>query len=403
MIFLRTRFGTFPPGPGCARSTSATRNHEDLDPCSRLSSSFPSRLSPVGSERGSQRFTTPEIAPAGPLDSPGVLALGSSRRSSPVTPRRPAVSARARLRVARGSSSGSRPLPRRPREEAAVATIQDAFPRLALTFPASRREPHPGRECGRVNVPSYPLAGGAEESVARSPPTQPVRACASELASFPRRASSLRDGAMRRAEAATAKPRSCSTKQRRTGHRRRALTSSPARGRRPCPRGTSSAVSRVRAPGEPPCLTPAAARGSRPSTLVGPSLSGAAATGSRSPVTGGPEHGRTRTATCGATRAGRLASAGERAARWAGDRKRRAWIAVGVSPREKRSPPSRRPEHPGHRRARIGIWKIPMPEAAGSSWRKASCSLHESTEARATAPAAKRNVCTRTEVLGYAP
>jgi len=35
--FPRTRYGTFPPAPGCARSTSATRNHEDLDPCSRLS------------------------------------------------------------------------------------------------------------------------------------------------------------------------------------------------------------------------------------------------------------------------------------------------------------------------------------------------------------------------------
>lgn len=230
--FLRTRFGTFPPGPRCARSTSATRNHQRPGPV--LSAldlpcrpTFVDRWRPRIPAFHDARDRSGGTVSARPRCSPGfALTIFTGDIPSP---------RRLQTRPSQGRSripSGSRSLPRRLREEAAIRTTQDAFPRLAPSFPTSRREPHPGvgvRPRGRSFVPAGRRAEGA---VARSPLEQPVRACASGLASRSRRASSLRDGALRGPELRL-RDRILQHETRRTGHRRRALASSPARGRRP--------------------------------------------------------------------------------------------------------------------------------------------------------------------------
>lgn len=128
-----------------------------------------------------------------------------------MTSRRLAGSGRAPLRVARGIPSRPRPLPHRAREGLAVATIQDAFARLASALPVLRREPLPSLEVRRPHerpAPSLACRPAKETvSAARSLLAQPVKACASELSATS--ADRSFSGAEERdVEAATANPRS---------------------------------------------------------------------------------------------------------------------------------------------------------------------------------------------------
>jgi len=298
--FLRTRFGTSPPGPRCARSTSATRNLKNLDPCSRLSPLRERRTPlevcpPVGSRIPAlhdARDRYDGIDVHSPGSSPGERwSIFVADTPSPRRLRTRPSQGRSRIRRSRRS------LPRWP-----VKAWRLGRPRVPSLgsrpcFPSCDGEPPPTGE-RPTRTSHFPVWPDEEEvSVARSPLEQPVKACSSKLASS---SSAHRpcgwfafSPSWKEAERRShdCESESLQHDTRRTGHPRRAL--------RPLPRGTVvpvrepfGAVLDVVADTNTWRVTSsvhAPAKGSRPSILVGPSLSGTAATGSRRLLVTGTE------------------------------------------------------------------------------------------------------------------